>query len=130
MLDNLIVMKIDFNSIPDAIQLLIEKVDILTAQLTALSQAEKTDTGNLDMDGLISFLKSKGIKLSKSKIYKLCMNRHIPFRKFGNKLVFRCQDIEQWVDVNCKEIQMIDSDSIRAVVMDARRKERRSNYGK
>ena len=58
------------------------------------------------------------------------MNRHIPFRKFGNKLVFRCQDIEQWVDVNCKEIQMIDTDSIRAVVMDARRKERRSNYGK
>ena len=82
MLDNLIVMKIDFNSIPDAIQLLIEKVDILTAQLTALSQAEKTDTGNLDMDGLISFLKSKGIKLSKSKIYKLCMNRHSPGRSF------------------------------------------------
>ena len=123
-------MVVDYNTIPDAIRILIEKVDVLTAQLASLSKSDKPDLCNLDMDGLISFLRSKGIKLSKSKIYKLCMNRHIPFLKFGNKLVFRCQDIEQWVDVNCKEVQMIDTDSIRAVVMDARRKERRSNYGK
>ena len=58
------------------------------------------------------------------------MNRHIPHQKFGNKLVFRSQDIEQWIDLNCKDVQMMDTESVHTVVMDAQKKERRSRYGK
>ena len=123
-------MTIDHNNIPEAIGLMIEKVDFLTSQLASLSKIEKTDVRNLDMDDLIAYLHTKGVKISKSKIYKLCMNRRIPFLKFGNRSVFRIQDIEQWIESNCKSVQQDDSESVRAIVRSAQRKERRSDYGK
>lgn len=46
-------MVVDYNTIPDAIRILIEKVDVLTAQLASLSKSDKTDSCNLDMDGWI-----------------------------------------------------------------------------
>ena len=125
-----IIMNINHNNVPEALGILIEKVDFLTSQLAGLSKTEKTDVRNLDMDDLIAFLHKKGLKISKSKIYKLCMNRRIPFLKFGNRSVFRMQDIEQWIESNCKSVQQDDSESVRAVVRSAQKKERRSDYGK
>ena len=58
------------------------------------------------------------------------MNRRIPFLKLGNRSVFRMQDIEQWIESNCKSVRQDDSESVRAVVRSAQKKERRSDYGK
>lgn len=118
-------MTIDHNNMPEVLGILIEKVDFLTSQLLGLPKTEKTDVRNLDMDDLIAFLHEKGVKISKSKIYKLSMKRSIPFLKFGNRLVFKTQDIEQWIESNCKSVLKEGFESVHAVVRSAQRKERR-----
>jgi hypothetical protein len=46
----------------------------------------------------ISFVRERGIPMSKSRLYKLTAQKHIPFRKAGERLVFSVLELEAWCE--------------------------------
>ena len=47
--------------------------------------------------GLLDYLASLGLPLSKSKQQKLTADGLIPCRKFNNKLIFKQDEIDEWI---------------------------------
>lgn len=51
---------------------------------------------SIDLDSTIELLKEHGFHISKAKIYKLTSADKIPYRKYGNRLLFSRKDIIAW----------------------------------
>ena len=56
----------------------------------------------MNLDELISYVKSKGIPMSRSKAYKLSSAGGIPLRRAGNRLIFLNEEIDIWCDDQIK----------------------------
>lgn len=50
----------------------------------------------------LEYLAKKGVRLSKSSLYKHTMNETIPFRKFGKNIVFLPADLDEWIEERLK----------------------------
>ncbi len=46
------------------------------------------------------FLKSKGLPIKKSGIYKATMRHDLKFSKFGRSLIFHKSDVLAWIEQN------------------------------
>ena len=85
-----------------------KKLDMLTCEVLSLKMLldeqikhkEPSPTPKyLSLEKLIQYLEStKGIKVSKSTIYKMTSTSGIPSHKAGNKLVFMKCEIDAWID--------------------------------
>lgn len=70
-------------------------------------QTEPTATGvqsdNINLSKAIELLNEWGYPTSKAKIYKLTSTGAMPCRKYGNKLIFSCEELLKWVDTQIKQ---------------------------
>lgn len=68
------------------------------------------------------YMKSKGIHISKSTLYKLTSNKKIPFTHFGKKkILFRAEELDAWVE--SRLIRSSDANPVTiAVAKEARKK--------
>lgn len=99
--------------------LIIEAVASCRKNETAVMNPRQ-ESDNLTLDGAVSFLHENGYPTSKAKLYKLTSAKKIPFRKFGQKLVFSRKALLQWAQSNTFDFD--DDDGVSAVVRDANRK--------
>lgn len=51
----------------------------------------------LNIDAAIEYLKSQGVSMSKSTLYKLSAKDRIPKHKIDNKLYFNCNNLDKWI---------------------------------
>ena len=70
---------------------------------------------------------SKFLNLSKSYLYKLTAKKEVPFRKYGNKLLFSRKELLTWAENLAKRVNDKDEAAL-AIAKSANRKIR--NYGK
>lgn len=70
-------------------------------------QTELTVTGgqsdNINLSRAIKLLTEWGYPTSKAKIYKLTSTDAMPYRKYGNKLIFSRVELLKWVDTQIKQ---------------------------
>lgn len=70
-------------------------------------QADPTVTGtqsdNLTLNKALELLNKLGYPTSKAKIYKLTSAGVMPYRKYGNKLIFSRVELLNWVDTQIKQ---------------------------
>lgn len=59
----------------------------------------------ITLDTAIQVLEEYGYPTSKAKIYKLTSTGSMPFRKYGNKLVFSRKELILWADSQTKSHQ-------------------------
>ncbi len=92
-------MKTNYFNFFEAVDLLLSKVESIESKLSTNNQEHKYKE-YMCIEELLEYLKNeKAITLSKSKIYKMSGSAGgIPFRKAYNKLVFRKQEIDIWIE--------------------------------
>lgn len=89
----------------------LEKEDLrqVIAEIFAEQQQPKTvapteKPEHLSMDELPNYLQSKGVRLSKSTLYKLTAKNEIPYKRFGErKLLFAPSAIDAWAEQRISE---------------------------
>lgn len=52
----------------------------------------------LNLSGALKVLEENGFSTSKGKLYKMTSNGEIPFKKYGNKLIFSRNEIIEWAN--------------------------------
>lgn len=90
--------KINFENLPQAVSLLIEKVDSLTMLLENKSNNPNTASNKpLSIQEAAKFL-----KLSVPTIYGMVSRREIPFSKLGKRLYFSESELSEWIQTGRK----------------------------
>jgi excisionase family DNA binding protein len=86
--------KLSFESLPEAVSILLEKVSNIEMQLQKSSiQQPPTDTW-FDLTELCQYHPDKP---AKPTVYAYVQNRTIPFHKKGKKLFFLKSEIDTWL---------------------------------
>lgn len=90
--------KINFENLPQAVSLLLEKVDSLTMLLENKSNNPNTVSNKpLSIQEAAKFL-----KLSVPTIYGMVSRREIPFSKLGKRLYFSESELSEWIQTGRK----------------------------
>lgn len=70
----------------------------------------------------ISYINNRGLKISKSSIYKKTAEKEVPFQRWGGKkIVFVRQELDEWIE---NQLSKRENGVIKTVADAARRKER------
>lgn len=88
-------MKTNFENLFETIDFLlisVEKIHDLVSKVELIKPPPK----NISFEEAIIYLKSEGLIISKSKLYKLTSSKSIPFIRFGNRLVFNSEELKAW----------------------------------
>lgn len=75
--------------------------ELLEEMLPVVRSAEPKDAGRpyLSINEGLQYLNDRGVKMSKSTLYKHTMNEAIPFQRFGErKIVFVREELDEWVE--------------------------------
>lgn len=64
------------------------KISRIMSGIEKIQREENEDRAALSTTEAISFVRERGIPMSKSKLYKLTAQKQIPFRKAGERLIF------------------------------------------
>lgn len=83
--------KVSFDNLPQAVSLLIEKVDLLQQLLQTQSNKVATDKP-MSVNQAAKF-----VNLAVPTLYGLVSNRIIPFSKVGKRLYFSEQELTAWI---------------------------------
>lgn len=71
----------------------------------------------------ISFVRERGIPMSKSKLYKLTAQKQIPFRKASERLIFSTPELSNWCEGQITDPFNTHGLAITAIVKSAQRQE-------
>ena len=77
---------------------LVKKVDQIH-KIVNDREKQKILPKNMSLSQAIAYLKENGLCISQSKMYKLTSEKSIPFKTFGNRLVFNSKDLDTWVSL-------------------------------
>ena len=58
----------------------------------------KDEPDNLTPDAAVGVLEQHGFLISKARLYKLTAKGDVPFRKYGNKLLFSRRELLSWAE--------------------------------
>lgn len=58
----------------------------------------KNEPDNLTPDAAVEVLEQHGVIISKARLYKLTAKGEVPFRKYGNKLLFSRKELLAWAE--------------------------------
>ena len=58
----------------------------------------KDEPDNLTPDAAVGVLEQHGVLISKARLYKLTAKGNVPFRKYGNKLLFSRRELLVWAE--------------------------------
>lgn len=64
---------------------------------------------SITLETAVQVLEEFGFPTSKAKLYKLTSSGAMPFRKYGNKLVFSRKELLEWADQQTKSPDTPDS---------------------
>lgn len=94
-------MPTDFNALPMMVDRILNELQTIR---NTVSKLEKKDeiTKFITLQKAIKFLADQGFEMSPSKLYKLCQAKRIPYKKFGNRLVFESELLLQWAEQQLK----------------------------
>lgn len=112
---------VSFTSLPRKVDEIFSEIKEIKSLLKCRNQDVSITSKIISLEKAVVFLREQGFPISKSRIYKLTAMGAggLPFRKFGNRLVFDRDELMTW----CKgQIQHPDRESsINAVVKSAQR---------
>ena len=91
-------METTFDNLFEKVDYLVNAIDKIYANVRG-NQRQKIPPKNLSVDNVILFLNEQGIKISKSKLYKLTAEKKIPFKRFNNRLLFSSIELETWLRI-------------------------------
>lgn len=95
--------------------------------LAGLTHTHKELPDNLSPDAAVEALEQHGFLISKARLYKLTAKGEVPFRKYGNKLLFSRKELLSWADNLARRVND-KSDAALTIAKSANRKLR--GYGK
>lgn len=90
--------EITFNSLPDAIAVLLDKADVIISLLSANVDKINETSKIMDKEETLLYLEQRGYKMSISTLYKLTQNNEVPCMKLGNRLRFNSQELDKWLE--------------------------------
>ena len=96
----------------------VEKIHFIIAKKNPVKPPPK----NLTIEGTILFLKEKGLIVSKSSIYKMTSAKSIPFKRFGNRLIFNEEELSMWIETQFKTEYQSKAESTKIISFSARNK--------
>jgi len=107
-----------FEQLPAAVSEMLSDISEIKKILLKKHKREPTDSKKISLNDAIVFISNNGVKVSRSKLYKLTSSKQIPFSKFNNKLVFNESEILIWITNNTNS--NFSNESIKSVVDSAR----------
>ena len=110
---------------PEELRAIVSETVSLT--LAGLTHTQKELPDNLTPDAAIEALEQHGFLISKARLYKLTAKGEVPFRKYGNKLLFSRKELLSWADNLARRVND-KGDAALTIAKSANRKLR--NYGK
>lgn len=92
------ISKLDFNSLPEAIETLIFRVGEIRELLLRRDGEKEKLPEFLNFEKALWYIRAKGIPISESKLYKITssQNSGLPFHKFGQRLIFYASELDDW----------------------------------
>ena len=87
----------------------------------AMVETQKEFPDSITLDTAVRVLEEFGFPTSKAKIYKLTSSGSMPFRKYGNKLVFSRKELLNWAEQQAK-YPNDTSDVVESMYKSAKRK--------
>lgn len=74
-------------------------IEVIETEKSKNGKSESKNRNLVSLNDALAYLNGKGIKMSKSTIYKRTMEGIIPFKRFGmRKIVFNLDELDNWVD--------------------------------
>ena len=101
--------------------------EAVSQTLAGLTHPHKELPDNLSPDAAVEALEQHGFLISKARLYKLTAKGEVPFRKYGNKLLFSRKELLSWADNLARRVND-KSDAALTIAKSANRKLR--GYGK
>lgn len=101
--------------------------ETVSQTLAGLTYTQKELPDNLTPDAAVEALEQHGFLISKARLYKLTAKGEVPFRKYGNKLLFSRKELLSWADSLARRVND-KSDAALTIAKSANRKLR--GYGK
>lgn len=95
-------MKTSLNNIFEKIDFIVNSIEKIESRLK-IKEIIKPPPRKFSINQAIMFLSERGVRISKSSIYKLTSSKSISFQRFGNRLVFSENELEEWVADQLKE---------------------------
>lgn len=91
-------MTVNHDNLPLAVDNLISQVASIKAMLEEKQKTKQADNQALNFKTALNYIISKGIPMSKSRMYKMVSssNSDIPFRKVGERLLFYSNELDSW----------------------------------
>ena len=89
----------------------------------------RNEPDNLTPDVAVEVLERHGFLISKARLYKLTAKKEVPFRKYGNKLLFSRKELLTWAENLAKRVNDKDEAAL-AIAKSANRKIRNYEIGR
>lgn len=112
-MNNLIYLLEDFQS-------LVKKVDQIH-KIVNVGEKQKIPPKNMSLSQAIIYLKENGLSISESKMYKLTSKKEIPFKTFGNRLVFNSKELNTWINLKLNKLNFDNTNYIVKSALNNRR---------
>lgn len=114
----------DFNTLPQAVNLLISKVEDLRVLLLKQESQSKQEFYMNSIE-VCTYIQQKGISMSKSKLYKLVSSRSatFPFHRAGSRLLFYTNELDVWCDAQIKHPTELRQNAIMSIAKSAQNKQ-------
>ena len=75
-----------------------EELRAIVSESVSQTLAGKSEPDILTPDAAVGVLEQHGFLISKARLYKLTAKGDVPFRKYGNKLLFSRRELLSWAE--------------------------------
>jgi excisionase family DNA binding protein len=118
----MISQELNFEKLPSAVSAILREVEEIKKLLTSNKPRSKPDTKRLSINDAQMFIQEQGLPISKSKLYKLTSEGKIPYDKFGIRVLFREENLLEWIESQINLPVKSQSKNIMTLANSARRK--------
>ncbi|EKT3966989.1 helix-turn-helix domain-containing protein [Flavobacterium psychrophilum] len=94
---------------------LLSSIEKIEKEISCVKKVEPPPK-TISINQAVLFLKEKGLIISISSIYKLTSSKSIPFKRFGNRLIFDVTELESWVQ---SKLLKNENDELKSIVKSA-----------
>lgn len=99
-------MKITYDTLPQAAEHIIEKIDAIENLLSIIYNPTKIEPPPevLNFEQAHKLLQNRGVFIKRSTLYKKSSQGSVPFQKMSGRLVFKRSELEQWVEEQAQHV--------------------------
>lgn len=114
--------ELNFEKLPSAVSLILKEVEEIKKMMASNKTNIHLDSKRLSTNEAIKFIRDQGLPISKSKLYKLTSEGKIPHEKFGMRVLFKTDNLVNWIANQMKLSTELDSDYAIIIANSARKK--------